>query len=83
MTRHVAFWAQKAKEGIPLSSVRSPTPKGFTASGCTRSKTTEEMRRPLEEGPARDILVYAVVPMATRSGRPRGQAPGPPVNARP
>jgi hypothetical protein len=39
-------------------------PEGVYGIGVYKVEDAEEMRRPLEEGPARDILVYAVVPMA-------------------
>ena len=65
MTNHVAFWAQKAKEGISVVFGPVADPEGVYGIGVYKVKDEDEMRQLLEEDPARDILSYAVVPMAS------------------
>jgi uncharacterized protein YciI len=64
MANHVAFWAQKAKEGISVVFGPVADPKGVYGIGVYKVKGEDEMRQLLEQDPAKGLLTYTVLPMA-------------------
>ena len=63
MTKHVAFWTEKAREGISVVFGPVADREGFYGIGVYKVKDEEEMRQLLEQDPAKQILTYVVQPM--------------------
>jgi hypothetical protein len=63
MQRHVAYWSQKAAEGIAVVFGPVADPKGMWGMGVYRVDDIEQMQRMLDADPARHILNYEVIEM--------------------
>jgi hypothetical protein len=64
MERHVAFWSEKAEQGIAVVFGPVMDPKGVYGIGVFRVKDESEMRDLLDLDPAKGLLKYEVIPMA-------------------
>jgi len=63
MQAHVAYWMQKARDGIAVAFGPVLDPKGVYGIGIYRVDDVAHMRRLLADDPARDILQYDVFEM--------------------
>ncbi len=64
MTDHVAYWTQRAKEGISILFGPVADPAGFYGIGVYRVDDEAHMRRLIEDDPANGLLKYEITPMA-------------------
>ncbi len=64
MQRPVAYWSEKASQGIALVFGPVMDPKGTYGIGIYRVEDEAEMRRMLDADPANGLLKYEVLPMA-------------------
>ncbi len=64
MNRHVAYWSEKAKDGISIVFGPVLDPNGVYGIGIHRVKDEAEMRELIEHDPAKDLLKYKILPMA-------------------
>jgi hypothetical protein len=64
MTNHVAYWTEKAREGISVLFGPVADPDGFYGIRIYKVEDESEMRRLLEHDPANGLLKYTVLPMA-------------------
>jgi len=64
MTRHVAYWTEKAKEGISVVFGPVAHPDGFFGIGVYKVNDEAEMRRLVEADPANGLLRCEILPMA-------------------
>ncbi len=63
MDRHVAYWSEKAAQGIAIVFGPVMDPKGVYGIGVYQVDDEGEMRRLLEQDPAIGLLRYEVLPM--------------------
>ena len=64
MTKHVAYWSEKAEKGIAIVFGPVMDPKGVYGIGVYRVKDEAEMQDYLDHDPANGLLKYEVLPMA-------------------
>ena len=64
MTNHVAYWTERARDGISIVFGPVADPHGFYGIGIYRVRDEEQMRRLLADDPANGLLEYEVTPMA-------------------
>ena len=64
MANHVAYWTERAKEGISIVFGPVADPQGFYGIGVYRVQDEQEMRRLLDHDPANGLLKYEITPMA-------------------
>ena len=64
MTSHVAYWSEKAKQGIAIVFGPVMDPAGVYGMGVYQVQDEAEMRGLLEHDPANGLLQYEVFPMA-------------------
>lgn len=64
MTAHVAYWTEKARQGIAIVFGPVMDPAGVYGMGVYQVQDEAEMRRYLNEDPANGLLQYEVTPMA-------------------
>ncbi len=64
MTGHVAYWTERAKEGISIVFGPVADPGGFYGIGVYRVEDEEQMRRLIQDDPANGLLKYEITPMA-------------------
>jgi len=73
MERHVAYWSEKATQGIAIVFGPVMDPKGIYGIGVYQVQDEAEMYELLEHDPANGLLRYEVLPMPrTVVGTPRG-----------
>jgi hypothetical protein len=63
MTDHVAYWTERAREGISIVFGPVADPAGVYGMGVYRVDDEEQMRRLLDDDPANGLLRYHVTPM--------------------
>jgi hypothetical protein len=72
--KHVAYWSEKAKQGIAIVFGPVMDPKGVYGIGINQVRDEAEMRELLDHDPAKGLLRYEVLPMARAVvGTIRGQ----------
>ena len=64
MTEHVAYWTERAEEGISIVFGPVADPQGFYGIGVYRVDDEEHMRRLIHDDPANGLLNYEITPMA-------------------
>ncbi len=64
MEKHVAYWSEKAAQGIAIVFGPIMDPKGVYGIGVYQVQDEAEMRNLIERDPANGLLKYAVLPMA-------------------
>ncbi len=64
MQRHVAYWTEKAAQGTAIAFGPVMDPKGVYGIGVYQVRDEAEMRRLLDQDPAKGLLQYEVLPMA-------------------
>lgn len=64
MDRHVAYWSEKAAQGIAIVFGPVLDPKGVYGIGVYQVRDESEMHRLLDQDPANGLLKYEVLPMA-------------------
>jgi len=64
MSRHVAYWTERGREGISIVFGPVADPNGFFGIGVYEVDDETQMRRLLAEDPASGLLAYDVTPMA-------------------
>jgi hypothetical protein len=64
MERHIAYWREKATQGIAVVFGPVMDPKGVYGIGVYQVKDEAEMNELLEHDPANGLLRYEVLPMA-------------------
>ena len=64
MQQHVAYWSEKAGQGIAIVFGPVMDPKGVYGIGVYQVQDEGEMRRLIELDPANGLLIYEVLPMA-------------------
>jgi uncharacterized protein len=64
MGKHVAYWSEKATQGIAIVFGPVMDPKGVYGIGVYQVQDEPEMRQLLEHDPANGLLQYEVLPMA-------------------
>jgi uncharacterized protein len=64
MERHVAYWSEKAAQGIAIAFGPVMDPKGVYGIGVYQVRDESEMRALLDQDPANGLLHYEVLPMA-------------------
>ena len=64
MERHVAYWSEKAKQGVAIVFGPVMDPKGVYGIGVYQVQDEAEMRDLIEHDPANGLLQYEVLPMA-------------------
>jgi uncharacterized protein len=63
MQRHVAYWSEKAEQGIAIAFGPVMDPQGVYGIGMYQVQDEAEMRELLEHDPAKSLLHYEVLPM--------------------
>jgi len=63
MTDHVAYWTERAREGISIVFGPVADPAGVYGMGVYRVDDEQQMRRLLDDDPANGLLHYEVTPM--------------------
>ncbi len=63
MERHIAYWSEKAKQGIAVVFGPVQDPKGVYGIGVYKVKDEAEMNDLLEHDPAKGLLQYEVLQM--------------------
>ncbi|MDR3578123.1 MAG: YciI family protein [Anaerolineaceae bacterium] len=63
MNNHVAYWSEKAAQGIAIVFGPVMDPKGVYGIGVYQVQDEAEMRDLLEHDPAKGLLHYEVMPM--------------------
>jgi hypothetical protein len=63
MDRHVAYWSEKARQGIAIVFGPVMDPNGVYGIGVYNVQDEAEMRNLLERDPAKGLLKYEVLPM--------------------
>jgi hypothetical protein len=63
MTKHVAYWTERAKEGISIVFGPVADRNGFYGVGVYRVDDEDEMHRLVEHDPANGLLKYEITPM--------------------
>ncbi len=64
MSRHVAYWSDKAAQGIAVVFGPVMDPAGVYGIGVYAVEDEAEMRDLLDHDPARDLLACEMIPMA-------------------
>jgi uncharacterized protein YciI len=64
MQRHVAYWTEKATQGIAIVFGPVLDPKGVYGIGVYQAKDEAEMKEMLDLDPANGLLQVDVLPMA-------------------
>ncbi len=64
MEKHVAYWSEKAAQGIAIVFGPVMDPKGVYGIGVYQVQDEAEMRNLIERDPANGLLKYEVLPMA-------------------
>ena len=64
MEKHVAYWSEKATQGIAIVFGPVMDPKGVYGIGVYQVQDEPEMRQLLEQDPANGLLQYEALPMA-------------------
>ncbi len=64
MNKHVAYWTEKAAQGIAIVFGPVMDPKGVYGMGVYQVQDEAEMRDLLAHDPANGLLQYEVLPMA-------------------
>jgi hypothetical protein len=64
MQKHVAYWSEKATQGMAIVFGPVMDPKGVYGIGVYQVRDEAEMRHLLEHDPANGLLHYDVLPMA-------------------
>ncbi len=64
MTKHVAYWSEKAERGIAIVFGPVMDPKGVYGIGIYQVREEAEMRGLIEQDPANGLLQYEIQPMA-------------------
>jgi hypothetical protein len=64
MQRHVAYWSEKATQGIAIVFGPVMDPKGVYGIGVYQAGDEAEMQELLKHDPANGLLQYEVLPMA-------------------
>jgi uncharacterized protein YciI len=73
MNRHVAYWSEKATQGIAIVFGPVMDLKGVYGIGVYQVQDEAEMQALIEDDPANGLLQYEVLPMARAIvGIPRG-----------
>ena len=63
MDKHVAYWSEKAAQGIALVFGPVMDPKGVYGIGIYKVQDEAEMRALIDHDPANGLLKYEVLPM--------------------
>jgi uncharacterized protein len=63
MNRHVAYWSEKATQGIAIVFGPVMDPKGVYGIGVYQVQDEAEMHVLIEHDPANGLLQYEVIPM--------------------
>ena len=63
MDKHVAYWSEKAAQGIALVFGPVMDPKGVYGIGIYKVQDEDEMRGLIDHDPAKGLLKYEVLPM--------------------
>lgn len=63
MNKHVAYWSEKATQGIAIVFGPVMDPKGVYGIGVYQVHDEDEMRNLLEHDPANGLLQYELFPM--------------------
>jgi hypothetical protein len=64
MKRHIAYWSEKATQGIAIVFGPVMDPKGVYGIGVYKVRDEAEMNELIEQDPANGLLHYEVLPMA-------------------
>ena len=64
MNRHVAYWTERAREGISIVFGPVADPGGFYGIGIYQVDDEAQMRQLLSEDPANGLLAFELTPMA-------------------
>lgn len=64
MTRHVAYWTEKAADGTAIVFGPVMDPAGVYGIGVYQVQSEAEMRTLIEHDPANGLLHYDIAPMA-------------------
>ncbi len=64
MQKHVAYWSEKAERGIAIVFGPVMDPQGVYGIGVHQVADEAEMRRLLDQDPAKGLLQYEVLPMS-------------------
>jgi uncharacterized protein YciI len=64
MSRHVAYWTERAREGISIVFGPVADPRGFYGIGVYQADDEAQMRQLLAADPASGLLAYELTPMA-------------------
>lgn len=64
MNDHVAYWTERAREGVAIVFGPVADPAGFYGIGVYRAEDEQEMRRLVDADPANGLLRYEITPMA-------------------
>jgi hypothetical protein len=63
MQRRVAYWSEKAAQGIAIVFGPVMDPKGVYGMGVYKVEDEAEMRRLIDADPANGLLQYEITPM--------------------
>jgi uncharacterized protein YciI len=63
MQRHVAYWSEKAAQGIAIVFGPVMDPKGVYGIGVYQAQDEAEMQALIQHDPANGLLRYEVLPM--------------------
>ena len=63
MQRHVAYWSEKAEQGIAIVFGPVMDSKGVYGMGVYKVEDEAEMRRLIDADPANGLLQYEIAPM--------------------
>jgi uncharacterized protein YciI len=63
MQRHVAYWSEKAAQGIAIVFGPVMDPKGVYGIGVYQAQDEAEMQTLIEHDPANGLLIYEILPM--------------------
>lgn len=64
MNKHVAYWSEKATQGIAIVFGPVMDPNGVYGIGVYQVQDETEMRNLLKHDPANGLLQYDILPMA-------------------
>ena len=63
MQKHVAYWSEKAAQGIAIVFGPVMDPQGVYGVGVYQARSEAEMNELLDKDPAKGLLEYQVLPM--------------------
>lgn len=63
MQKHVAYWSEKAAQGIAIVFGPVMDPQGVYGVGVYQAQSETEMSELLDKDPAKGLLEYQVLPM--------------------